>query len=45
MEFEMVRPNPTDYLLPQMQLLWMEAVSLYGKEGQLFQDSIESCLL
>ena len=45
MEFEVVRPNPADYRLPQMQFFWVEAVFLHGKEGQLFQDTIESCLL
>lgn len=39
MEFEVVSPNPTDCRLPQMQFLWV-----HGKEGQLFQDSIESFL-
>lgn len=45
MEFAAAKPNSVDYCPPQMQSLWLEATSVHAKEGQFFQDTVESCLL
>ena len=45
MEFAAAKPNSVDYCPSQMQSLWLEATSVHAKEGQFFQDTVESCLL
>lgn len=44
-EFSVARPHSVGYHPPPVQSLWLEAISLHEKGGQVFQDSVESCLL